>query len=161
MDDEYRVRGGVGPPLPGTVGPAGVDGRTEWVPVRPGADLLDALHARLGSDSEPHHVALAVLAPLAAALEGAPLGSLLAHLPVATARELAAAADPRSGVRPATGSGDHLAEVARLVQQPPWRAAATVHAVFASVRQVLTGEESEAIAARLPADLAELLRRAA
>jgi uncharacterized protein (DUF2267 family) len=160
MTDEYRVRGGVGPPLPGIVGPAGVDGRTEWVPVRRGADLLDVLSARLGSESEPHHVALAVLAPLAAALEGAPLGSLVAHLPPATGRELAAAADPDSGVVPATGSGDHRIEVARLVKQPPWRADATIRAVFASVREVVTGEEFEAIAARLPRDLAEVFRHA-
>jgi uncharacterized protein (DUF2267 family) len=160
MADEYRVRGGVGPPLPGTVSPAGVDGRSEWVPVRRGADLLDVLSGRLGSEVEPHHVALAVLAPLAAALAGAPLASLLAHLPAATGVELAAAADESSGVRPATGAGDYLVEVARLVQQPPWRAAATVRAVFASARAVLTPEELEAIAAQLPRDLVEAFRKA-
>lgn len=160
MADGYRVRGGVSGAIPGVVGPAGIDGRWEWVPVRHGVDLVDVLAARLGSDVNPHIVAFGVLAPLARALDGMPLGVLVAHLPLDLGLELARAAELHSGVRPATGSGDHVEEVARLIQQPPWRAAATIGAVFASVHEVLAPEEIEAIAARLPQDLAAGFRGA-
>lgn len=161
MDDGYRVRGGVGPPLPGIVGPADLDGRAEWVPVRPAADLLDAVAARLGSEVDLHKIVLGVLAPLCPALDGAPLGALLAHLPLPLARELGQR-DIALGarVRAPRGAGDYVVEVARLVQQPPARAATYARAVVAAVRGVLTPAEAEAIAARLPADLAELWRTA-
>lgn len=156
------MRGGVGPELPGLVSPASVDGRAEWVPVvRPGAELLERLEARLGSEVDVHKIVLAVVAPLCPALDGAPLGALLAHLPLSLARELA---QPdlalASRVRTPGGAGDYLCEVARLALLPPARAATYVRAVFAAARAVLTRADAEAIAARLPADLAGLWRAA-
>lgn len=162
MADRYTVRGGVGPALPGTVSPGEVDGRTEWVPVGGGPEgLLGALAPRLGSGVDAHRLVLGVLAPLAHALDGPPLAALLAHLPPAIAGELAAGGATFGGrVRRPSGAGDYLLEVARLVQQPPWRAATAVRAVFAAARAVLAGEDLEAIAARLPPDLADLVRTA-
>lgn len=162
MSDDYRVRGGIGPPLPGIVGPADLDGRAEWVPVvRQTRELLEVLSARLGSEVDLHKVVLGVLSPLRAALDGAPLGALLAHLPLPLAREMAAggvAVGDR--IRSPSGAGDYLLEVSRLILHPPWRAATYVRAVFAAARAVLSREESDAIAARLPADLGELWRTA-
>jgi uncharacterized protein (DUF2267 family) len=162
MSDDYRVRGGIGPPLPGIVGPADLDGRAEWVPVvRRTRELLEVLSARLGSEVHLHKVVLGVLSPLRAALDGAPLGALLAHLPLPLVREIAAggvAVGER--IRSPSGAGDYLLEVSRLIQHPPWRAATYVRAVFAAARAVLSREESDAIAARLPADLGELWRTA-
>jgi uncharacterized protein (DUF2267 family) len=161
MSDGYRVRGGIGPPLPGVVGPADLDTRAEWVPIRRTGELLDVLAARLGSEVDLHKVVMGVVAPLVSALDGAPLGSLLAHLPLAIARELAAGGAALGGrIRAPTGAGDYLLEVARLILQPPWRAATSVRAVFAAARRVLDREEADAIAARLPNDLAELWRTA-
>jgi hypothetical protein len=158
---DYRVRGGVGPPLPGVVGPADLDATVEWVPVRRTSELLDVLAARLGSEVDLHKIVLGVLAPLAQALDGAPLAALLGHLPLWVGRELAAG-DAALGarVRPATGAGDYLLEVSRLIQHPPPRAATYVRAVFAAARAVLSREEAEAIAARLAPDLAVLWRAA-
>ena len=161
MDDGYRVRGGVGPALPGIVGPGELDGRAEWVPVRRGTDLLDTVEARLGSEVDLRKIVLGVLAPLCPALDGAPLGALLAQLPLSLARELVQrdlALDAR--VRTPRGAGDYLVEVARLVLQPPARAATYVRAVLAAARGALTEADREAIAARLPPDLAELWRTA-
>jgi uncharacterized protein (DUF2267 family) len=162
MSDEYRVRGGVGPELPGLVGPASVDGRADWVPVaRRSGDVLEVLEARLGSEVDVHKIVLGVLAPLAPALDGAPLGALVAHVPLHLARELAqpdVALNTR--VHAPRGAGDYLLEVSRLILHPPPRAATYVRAVFAAARHVLSGAEREAIAARLPADLAELWRGA-
>jgi hypothetical protein len=161
MPEDGRFRGGVGSPLPGIVGPAELDGRVDWIPVSPGADLLDAVAARLGSEVHVHQVVLAVLAPLCPALDGAPLGALLGHLPLPLARELA---DPGPSlgtrVRAPGGAGDYLLEVSRLVLHPPSQAATLVRAVFAAARGVLRPADAEAIAARLPGDLAELWRQA-
>jgi Uncharacterized conserved protein (DUF2267) len=157
MSDHYAVRGGVGPPLPGVVGPAELDATVEWVPVRRTSDLLDVLAARLGSEVDVHKVVLGVLAPLASALDGAPLGSLLAHLPLSIAWELAAGASAVGApIRAPTGAGDYVLEVAQLIQHPPWRAAAYVRAVFATARHMLSRAEADAITARLPHDIAEL-----
>jgi hypothetical protein len=161
MSDRYTVRGGVGPWLPGIIAPADLDGRVEWVPVRRSGELLDVLEARLGSEVDVHKVVLGVLAPLVSALDGAPLGSLLAHLPLSLARELAAGgAAVGAPVRAPMGAGDYVLEVSRLILQPPWRAAAYVRAVFATARRLLSRAESEAVAARLPHDVAELWRSA-
>jgi len=162
MGDAYRVRGGVGPELPGLVGPAGVDGRADWVPVvRSGAELLEVLEARLGSEVDVDKIVLGVLAPLASTLDGAPLGALVAHLPLHLARELAQpdlALNTR--VRAPRGAGDYLLEVSRLIQHPPPCAASYVRAVFAVAGRAVSRADAEAIAARLPADLAELWRSA-
>jgi uncharacterized protein (DUF2267 family) len=162
MGDGYRVRGGVGPELPGIVGPADLDATAEWVPVRRRtSELLDVLAARLGSEVDLHKIVLGVLAPLAPALDGAPLAALLAHLPQWVGGELAAGgAAVGAAIRPPTGAGDYVLEVARLILHPPPRAATYVRAVFAAARAVLSHEESDAIAARLPHDLAELWRTA-
>jgi hypothetical protein len=161
MPGDGRFRGGVGPPLPGIVGPAEVDGRAEWVPVQRDAGLLEALAARLGSEVDLHRVVLAVLAPLCSALDGAPLGALLAHLSLPLARELGAPALALGArVRAPGGAGDYLLEVSRLALHPPAQAATYVRAVFAAARDVLRPAEAQAIAARLPGDLAELWRTA-
>jgi uncharacterized protein (DUF2267 family) len=157
MDDGYRVAGGVGPALPGIVGPAQVDGRMEWVPVPRAPDLLDMVEARLGSEGDLHRVVLGVLAPLRPALEGRPLASLLARLPLSLARELAAGdAALGEAVRAPASAKEYVLEVSRLVLQPPWRAAPLARAVLAAARAALPAEEAQAIAARLPPDLAEL-----
>jgi uncharacterized protein (DUF2267 family) len=161
MGDDYRVRGGVGPPLPGIIGPADLDMRAEWVPVRRTHQLLDELAARLGSETDLDKIVLGVLMPLCAALDGPPLGALLAHLPLPLARELAVGgAAVGTRVRSPGGAGDYVLEVSRLILQPPWRAATYVRAVFAAARAVLARDELEEIAARLPADIGELWRTA-
>jgi uncharacterized protein (DUF2267 family) len=158
---EYRVRGGVGPPLPGIVGPADLDGRVEWVPVRHGQELIEVLAARLGSEVDPEKVVLAVFLPLRDALDGPVLEALVAHLPLSLAGQLAAGgAAVGARVRPPSGAGDYLLEVSRLILQPPWRAATYIRAAFAAAQAVLQPEQREAIAARLPADLADLWRSA-
>lgn len=161
MDDGYRVRGGVGPALPGIVGPAEVDGRSGWVEVGRDRHLLGRLEARLGSEVDLHKIVLGVLAPLCPLLDGAPLAALSAHLPLSLRRELAAG-DVATGARIRTprGAGDYLLDVARLIQHPPARAATYVRAVLAAARAVLRREDADAIAARLPPDLAELWRQA-
>jgi hypothetical protein len=162
VSDAYRVTGGVGPSLPGLVGPAGVDGRMEWVPVvRKDADLLERLAARLGSEVDLRKIVLGVLAPLCPVLEGAPLGALVTRLPLSLARELAwpdFALSTR--VRAPRGAGDYVLEVARLVLQPPDRAVTYVRAVFAAARAVIPAAEAEAVAARLPPEIAALWRGA-
>jgi uncharacterized protein (DUF2267 family) len=157
MGESYRVRGGVGPALPGIVGPADLDGRAEWVPIARGGDLLDVLAARLGSEVDLHKIVLGVIAPLRTALEGPPLQALLATVPLSLARGVVAG-DAALGARvqaPA-GAADYVREAARLIQHPPWRAATYVRAVFAAARAALRPEDAGAIAARLPRDLAEL-----
>jgi uncharacterized protein (DUF2267 family) len=161
MTDAYNVRGGIGPPLPGVVAPADLDARVEWVPVRRGGALLDLLAARLGSEADVHKIVLGVLAPLASTLDGAPLRALLAHLPLSLQGELATGgAAVGAPIRAPRGAGDYVLEVGRLILHPPWRAAAYVRAVFSTARRVLPAAESEAIAERLPGDLAELWRTA-
>jgi hypothetical protein len=162
VSDVYQVSGGVGGQLPGLVGPAGVDGRIEWVPVvREGGDLLERLEARLGSEVDLRKIVLGVLAPLCPVLDGAPLGALVTRLPLSLARELAwpdFALSTR--VRAPRGAGDYLLEVARLVLQPPDRALTYVRALFAAARAVVPRAEAEAVAARLPPEIAELWRGA-
>ncbi len=161
MGDRYVVRGGVGPPLAGVIGPSEVDARADWVPVRRPRELLDVLAARLGSEVDLHKIVLGVLAPLRSALEGAPLGALVGRLPLPLGRELSAGDVALGGrVRSPTGAEDYVLEVARLILHPPPRAASYVRAVFAAARTVLTREESAAISGRLPGDLAELWRTA-
>lgn len=161
MADGYQVKGGVGGLLPGVLDPRHVDGRAEWVPVRPPRDLLDALSARLGSEADLRRVVLGVLGPLRSALDGEPLGALVAKLPQDLARELADVEQNLCArVAPPGGAGDYLLDVSRLVLHPPRRAATYVRAVFAAAKQVLARDDAEAIAARLPPDLAELWRAA-
>jgi uncharacterized protein (DUF2267 family) len=161
MDGGYRVRGGVGPPLPGIVGPAELDGRSDWVEVERERDLLGAVSARLGSEVDLHKVVLGVLAPLCPALDGAPLGALVAQLPLSLGRELVQR-DVATGarLRAPRGAADYLLEVARLIQHPPARAVTYVRAVFAAARKALPREHADEIARRLPPDLAELWRTA-
>ncbi len=161
MAHEYAVSGGVEGPVPGAYGPAELDGRAEWVPVRPALDVLDALAPRLGSDDDWRKVVLAVLSPLRRVLAGRALGALLAKLPPDLACELTdAEASLCSLVPAATGAGDYLAEVSRLALHPPSRAASYVRAVFAAAKAVLDDEDAEEVAARLPPDIAEIWRAA-
>lgn len=161
MAGRYEVKGGVGGSLPGAIGPDELDGRAEWVPLRRGGDLLDALVARLGSEADLGKVVLSVLCPLRPALDGAPLGALTAKLPQNLARELAdAELNLCARVPVPAGAGDYLLDVSRLLLHPPRRAASYVRAVFAAAKSVLAPPDSEAIAMRLPPDLAELWRAA-
>lgn len=161
MGFPYRPSGGVGGTLPGILGPADLDGRAEWVPLRPARDLLEALAMRLGSEVDLRKVLLGVLSPLRAALEGEPLAALLATVPQELARVLADAdLNLNARVHPATGAGDYLAEVSRLVQHPPRRAAEYVRAVFAAAKAVLDPGASDALAERLPPELAAAWRAA-
>ncbi len=161
MAHDYAVSGGIAGRIPGAYGPAELDGRAEWAPVRPPRDVLDALVARLGSEDDQRKVVLAVLSPLRGALEGPELGALLAKLPNDLGRELAdAEANLCSRVLAPEGIGDYLLEVSRLVLHPPRRAAGYVRAVFAAARAVLDPGDAEAIAVRLPQDIAALWRAA-
>jgi uncharacterized protein (DUF2267 family) len=161
MPDRYGVSGGVGGPLPGIIGPEELDGRIDWVPVRPPRDLVEALLARLGSEDDPHRVVLATLGPLRSMLDGEPLGAILAKLPLHLARELAdAELALGAAVAPATSADEYLAEVSRLVLHPPRIAVTYVHAVFAAAKAVLDPEASRAVEERLPPGVAELWRAA-
>ncbi len=161
MDKPYQPSGGVAGKIPGTLGPAELDMRAEWVPLRPPRDLLDAVAMRLGSEVDLRKVVLAVLSPLRDALEGEPLGALTARLPLDLARILAEAdLTLNARVRPATGAADYLAEVSRLVLHPPRAAAEYVRAVFAAAKTVLDPEDAAAIAARLPPELGAAWRAA-
>jgi uncharacterized protein (DUF2267 family) len=161
MPDRYGVRGGVAGSLPGVIGPDELDGRLEWIPVREPRDLPEALAMRLGSDDDLRRVLLAVLAPLREALAGEALQALLAILPLGLARELADA-ELNLGARIVATSRapEYLAEVARLLLYPPPITATYVRAAFAAAKSVLAPEAVEAIAARLPEDLADLWRSA-
>jgi uncharacterized protein (DUF2267 family) len=161
MASVYAVRGGVGGVIPGLVGPAELDGRAEWRPLREPRDLVEALAGRLGSEADHEKVLLAVLAPLRPALEGEPLGALLARLPPHLARELADAELNLNARVPApVDVGEYLVEVAGLVLHPPRRAAEYVRAVFAAAQAVLAPEDAQAIAERLPPHIADLWRAA-
>ncbi len=161
MPDGYQVRGGVGGAIPGVLGPSELDGRAEWVPLRPPHDLLDALGARLGSEVDLHRVTLAALAPLRTALEGEPLGALTAKLPQGLARQLAdAELSLCARVPPPAGGRDYLLAVSRFSLHPPRVAETYARAVFASAKAVLAPEDARAIEARLPPGVAELWRAA-
>jgi len=161
MGTPYQPGGGVGGRIPGTLGPAELDARAEWVPLRPPRDLLDALATRLGSEVDLRRVILGVLSPLRASLEGEPLGALAAALPLDLARALADAdLNLNARVRPASGAADYLAEVSRLVRHPPRRAAEYVRAAFAAAKAVLEPAASQAVADRLPPEIGAAWRAA-
>ncbi len=161
MDKPYQPSGGVAGRIPGTVGPAELDGRAEWVPLRRPHDLLDALAMRLGSEVDLRKVVLAVLSPLRTALEGEPLGTITSMLPQDLALVLVDAdLNLNVRVRAATSPAEYLQEVSRLVQHPPRFAAEYVRAVFAAAKAVLDADDVDAIAARLPPELAAAWRAA-
>jgi len=161
MPDRYGVAGAVGGSLPGVLGPEELDGRIEWVPLRPPRDLPEALAPRLGSEGDAHRVIFAVLGPLRQILAGEALGALLATLPLHVARELGdAELNLCARVASPASAPEYLAEVSRLVLHPPAIAATYVRAVFASARSVLSPEDARAIEAKLPPDVAELWRAA-
>jgi uncharacterized protein (DUF2267 family) len=161
MPDRYGVTGGVGGALPGIIGPEELDGRIEWIPVRPPRDLPEALAVRLGSEDDVRRVVLATLGPLRTMLDGEPLGAVLATLPLHLARELAdAELNLCATVVPATTADEYLAEVSRLVLHPPWVAVTYVQAVFAAAKAVLAPEAARAVEERLPPGVAELWRAA-
>ena len=161
MGTPYHPGGVVGGPIPGTIGPAELDGRADWVPVRPPNDLLDALAMRLGSEVDLRKVVLAVLSPLRSSLEGEPLGALTAAVPQDLALVLADAdLNLNVRVRAAADAGDYLAEVSRLVQHPPRRAAEYVRAVFAAAKSVIDPAAVRAISDRLPPELGAAWRAA-
>ncbi|BDG03838.1 DUF2267 domain-containing protein [Anaeromyxobacter oryzae] len=156
----YAVDGAVGS-APGALGPAELDARAEWVPVRPHASLVDTLEARLGSEVDLQKVLLAVLCPLRGALDGPPLEVLLARLPFPLPTEIREGElNLNAHVRAPASAAEYVLEVSRLLQHPPRAAALYVRAVFAAARAVLAPEEAEAVAARLPGDLGELFRSA-
>jgi uncharacterized protein (DUF2267 family) len=159
MPARYGVGGGVGGTLPGVLAPEELDGRIEWIPVRPPRDLPEALAARLGSEDDAGRLVLAVLGPLRQLLEGEPLGAIAAKLPFPLARELAdAELNLCARIEPATRAAEYLAEVSRLALHPPEVAVTYVRAVFAAAKAVLAPEEARAVEARLPPEIAELWR---
>jgi uncharacterized protein (DUF2267 family) len=157
MAHTYRVSGGQGFEVPGALGPAELDARTEWVSTRRDGGLVSILAPRLGSGSDAAHVIVGVLLPLRTALAGPPLEALLAHLPPPIAGVLRAGA-PGAGPASPTPAGKHeyLAQASLLLQHPPPRAASYARAVFAAAREVLAPDEASAVADRLPRELAEL-----
>lgn len=151
----------MGGALPGVLAPEELDGRIEWVPLRPPRDLPEALGARLGSEDDADRVILAALGPLRQVLEGEPLGTILAKLPLHLARELSdAELNLCARIAPAAGLSEYLAEVSRLVLHPPDVALNYVRAVFAAAKAVLASDGASAVEGRLPAGIAELWRAA-
>lgn len=156
MTSDYRVAGGYGDEVPGTIAPDALDGRVEWVHPE-GASLVDRLEARLGSEVDLRKILLGALVPLLGVLRGEPVHAIAARLPYPLARELLEADD---GVaRGPAGVEPYLREVAELVQHPPPTAAIYVGAVLATVRDALSDDAAE-LERRLPAELAELWRGA-
>ena len=155
MTGEYRVSGGYGGAVPGTIAPNGLDGRAEWVPLQ-GHGLEARVQARLGSEVDLRKVLLGVLVPLLGALRGEPLRAIAARLPYALARELLDADD---GVARAPPTAEqYLREVSELVQHPLAVAAFYVRAVLGTIRAALAPELTDEVERRLPAELAELWR---
>jgi uncharacterized protein (DUF2267 family) len=153
----FHVDGGHGGAIPGTLGPAGLDGRLEWVGLSHGPALLDAVRARLGSENDVDKVLLAVLVPLRPWLAGEALDGLLEALPGSLAERV------RSGERyllapvgRPSGVDEYVAAVARLLQRAPAEARTHVLAVLGAARDALPLEAAAAIAARLPPELARL-----
>lgn len=160
-EHEYAVSGGYGAATPGALGPGELDGRADWVGIEHGGGLLEALAPRIGSEVDLEKLVLAAVCPLRSALDGPPLDALLARLPYALALEVREGdRNLNTRVVAASGASDYLVEAARLMQHAPPRAALYVYAFFAAARAVLPPDAHEAIAARLPRDLAELWRSA-
>jgi uncharacterized protein (DUF2267 family) len=160
MAHTYSVAGGEGS-APGALGPDELDGRAEWVPASRGRDLLSTLGARLGSEVDLRKVVLGVVCPLRASLEGPPLETLLAALPAALAREVREGElNLNARLRSPASAGEYLLDVSRLLLQTPRRAAVTVRALFGAVRATLGPDALEAMVARLPRDVADLVREA-
>lgn len=157
MAGEYRVAGGYGDAVPGTIGPDEVDGRADWVQVD-GSGLAEQLQARLGSEVDLRKILLGVLAPLLGALHGEPARAIAARLPYALARELLDA-DDGATAGPA-GAEQYLREVSELVQHPSSTAAVYVRAVLGPIRATLAPDVSAETERRLPEELAELWRTA-
>ncbi len=161
MEHTYTVSGGRGGPCPGAIGPDEVEGDLEWRPLPRAGGALADVAARLGSEVDARRVILAVLGPLRAALQGQPLDAVVATLPRRMARELAEVEwNLNAAVPPAADATDYLLTVARLTRYPPRTAATYVLSVFAALRGALAPAQAEAVAERLPADLAQLWRAA-
>lgn len=161
VEHRYTVSGGVGGTYPGGIGPDEVEGELEWQPFEPDPGLVGRVMTRLGSEANARRVILAVLAPLRGALRGAPLDAVLARLPARLARELLEAEwNLNARVPEATGAREYLATVSALARFPPRTAATYVLAVFGALRAALWPAEADAVAERLPADLANLWRAA-
>ncbi len=161
VEHRYTVSGGVGGIYPGGIGPDEVEGELDWQPVPGDPGLVGRLLARLGSEVNARRVILAVLAPLRSALRGPPLDAVLSRLPGRLARELVEAEwNLNARVPDAIGARDYLATVSALARFPPRTAATYVLAVFGALRAALWPAEADAVAERLPADLATLWRAA-
>lgn len=161
VEHRYIVSGGVGGACPGALGPDEVEGELEWRPVSHEPGLVERVASRLGSEADARRVILAVLAPLRAALQGHPLDAVMARLPGRLARELLEAEwNLNARVPEATGAVDYLTTVSALARFPPRISAAYVVAVFAALRAALGPADAEAVAERLPGDVAELWRAA-
>jgi uncharacterized protein (DUF2267 family) len=160
-EHRYTVSGGVGGTYPGGIGPAEVEAEREWQPVQRDPGLVGRVATRLGSEANARRVILAVLAPLRGALRGAPLEAVLARLPPRLATELLEAEwNLNARIPEATGAREYLATVSGLSRFPPRTAATYVLAVFGALRAALWPAEADAVAERLPADLATLWRAA-
>ena len=151
------VQGYHGGPVAGALGPAGLEGRSEWVELRGDGEPEDRVAARLGSEVDLRKVVLAVLCPLRGWLEGEPLGAVLATLPARLAREVqdGELILLRRMGRPGSAS-EYLGEVADLALQPPARARHYALAVLGTVKEALSPEARAAVAGRLPRDVAAL-----
>ncbi len=160
-EHRYTVSGGVGGTYPGGIGPDEVEGELDWQAVPGDPGLVGRLVSRLGSEVDARRVILAVLAPLRSALRGAPLDAVLARLPGRLAREVVEAEwNLNARVPEAIGARDYLATVSALARFPARTAATYVLAVFGALRAALGPAEADAVAERLPADLATLWRAA-
>ena len=157
VEHRYSVSGGVGGSYPGALGPDEVEGALEYRPVPSAPGLVERLASRLGSAADARRVILATLAPLRGALQGPALDAVLARLPERLARELLEAEwNLNARVPDATDAVEYLATVSSLARFPPRIAATYVVAVFAALRAALGPVDADAVAGRLPGDLAQL-----
>ncbi len=157
VEHRYTVSGGVGGSHPGAIGPDEVEGALDWRAVPHAAGLVERLTSRLGSEADVRRVILAALAPLRGALRGPPLEAVMARLPERLARELLEAEwNLNARVPEATDAVAYLATVSALARFPPRIAATYVVAVFAALRAALGPADADAVAGRLPGDLAQL-----
>jgi uncharacterized protein (DUF2267 family) len=157
MGQFMSVRGYHGDPVAGALGPAGLDGRSEWTELAPAPEPGERVAARLGSEVNLRKVVLAVLCPLRGWLEGELLEAILATLPRRLAREVVDGELIllRQVRRPETAD-DYLATVAELLLHPPAVARTYVLAVLGTVKEALAPEARGAVAARLPRDVAAI-----
>jgi uncharacterized protein (DUF2267 family) len=145
--------------LPGTIAPAELDGRYEWVPA--GSGLVRSLGVRLGSETSPEKILLAALPPLAQHLAPDTWDALLEDLPWGLRRMMLSAGAHLGGPVPRLSTPEEYVRfVGRHTQHPDTRAAFYVSSVMGALKETGSPALADAIGAELPPGLAALWRDA-